>query len=82
MSRYAMCPNCGSRMHRVTDMWGNWDGETYECYKCSGDDYDEYDDYDDGERISVSDAADIWMSSGKDEDNMFGYSVEELEDAL
>ena len=37
---------------------------------------------DESERISVCDAADIWMSNGKDEDYMFGYTREELEDAL
>lgn len=42
------------------------------------DDYEE----DEGERISVWDAADIWVSNGKDEDYMFGYTEEELEDAL
>lgn len=41
---------------------------------------DEWDD--DSERISVEDAANIWLSNGKDEDYMFGYSEEELEDAL
>lgn len=41
------------------------------------DDYDE----EDSERISVWDAADIWRSHGKDEDYMFGYTEEELEDA-
>ena len=35
-----------------------------------------------GERISVYDAALIWMSNGTDEDYTFGYSEEELEDAL
>lgn len=39
-------------------------------------------DEDDEERISVGDAALIWASNGKDEDYMFGYSEEELEDAL
>ena len=45
--------------------------------------YDDDDDYDedDSERISVWDAADIWRSHGKDEDYMFGYTEEELEDA-
>lgn len=33
------------------------------------------------ESISVYDAADIWFSNGKDEDYMFGYTEEELEDA-
>lgn len=39
------------------------------------------DDYDD-ERISAYEAALIWQSNGKDEDYMFGYTEEELEDAL
>ena len=42
------------------------------------DDYEE----DDSERLSVWDAADIWASNGKDEDYMFGYTEEELENAL
>ena len=36
---------------------------------------------DDCERLSVWDAADIWKSYGKDEDYMFGYTEEELENA-
>ena len=40
MSRYAMCPECGHRMRRVLDSWGNWDGETYCCDYCTGDDYE------------------------------------------
>lgn len=31
-----------------------------------------------GEALSVSDAADIWMSNGMDEDYMFGYTEDEL----
>ena len=50
-------------------------------YDEDGYDEDEYDD-DCEERISVYDAADIWIAKGKDEDYMFGYSEEELEDAL
>lgn len=47
------------------------------------DDKDEYyDDYDDSERISISDALDIWLSSGKDEDYTCGYSEYELEKEL
>lgn len=45
--------------------------------------YDSYNDYvnnDSSEALSVSDAALIWRSHGKDEDYMFGYSEEELED--
>ena len=50
-------------------------------------DYDTSDEYEDEDedyepRLSVSDAADIWMSNGQDEDYMFGYSEEELRDAL
>ena len=33
---------------------------------------------DDGEPLNVSDAADIWLSSGMDEDQMFGYTESEL----
>ncbi len=40
------------------------------------------DDDDDGESLSVYDAALIWVSNGKDEDYMFGYTKEELEDVL
>ena len=39
-------------------------------------------DEDNSEQISVWEAADIWVSNGKDEDYMFGYTEEELEDAL
>ena len=46
------------------------------------DDYDDYMDDEEGEMISIYDAADIWASNGKDEDYTFGYSEEELEDAL
>ncbi len=44
----------------------------------------EYDDYmeDSTESYSVHDAALAWLSSGKDEDYMFGYTEEELENAL
>lgn len=45
------------------------------------DDWDDEDDSDD-EPLSVYDAALIWMSNGKDEDYMFGYTEEELEAAL
>lgn len=43
---------------------------------------DPYDDEDDSERLSVWDAALIWASNGKDEDYTFGYTEEELEEAL
>lgn len=40
-----------------------------------------YDD-EDGESLSVYDAAEIWRSNGMDEDYTFGYSEDELRDAL
>lgn len=44
--------------------------------------WEEDDDYESDESLSVYDAALIWQSNGKDEDYTFGYSEEELEDAL
>lgn len=38
-----------------------------------------FEEYEVVETLSVSDAADIWASSGFDEDRMFGYTSEELE---
>ncbi len=52
--------------------------ESYFCYNDYEDDQDDYEE----ENLSVYDAADIWLSSGKDEDYMFGYTEQELEDAL
>ena len=44
-----------------------------------GDDDDAEDDEDDaGESLSVYDAANIWLSSGMDEDSTFDYSEDEL----
>lgn len=44
---------------------------------------DEFDDIAEiDESLSVYEAAEIWASHGKDEDYMFGYTEEELEDAL
>lgn len=64
----------------VYETWTNRDGteQRGNFYPFVDDD----DDDDDGESISVYDAAQIWMSNGKDEDYMFGYSEDELEDAL
>ena len=44
-------------------------------------DYDE-DDYECEDSISVKDAALAWACRGMDEDYTFGFSREELEDAL
>lgn len=43
---------------------------------------DDFEESDNSERLSVWEAADIWASHGKDEDYMFGYTEEELENAL
>lgn len=45
-------------------------------------DDDNIEDDDDGETLDVYDAAEIWLSHGKDEDYTFGYDEDELEDAL
>ena len=48
----------------------------------ANDDIEDDEDYESDEPLSVWDAAEIWASNGKDEDYMFGYTEEELEDAL
>jgi len=72
------CPVCGEPMSKkyvYSDMG---------CanMNCSNSFYNEEDDDDDSEALSIYDAALIWASNGKDEDYTFGYSDEELEDAL
>ncbi|MGN0803916.1 MAG: hypothetical protein ACI4QI_06030 [Candidatus Coproplasma sp.] len=58
-------------------------GGDYECPICGFEYHDwEYDDDRSDERLSVYEAAEIWASHGKDEDYMFGYSEDELENAL
>ena len=73
------CPQCGSDMHkkRSGSGWYWW------CDKCQCGE-EEYDDegIDYEDRLSAEDAADIWMSSGQDEDYTFGYSEEELRNTL
>ena len=69
-----MCPRCGKPMtkkYKFSDWW---------CVTCHAGLDDEDDVID--ESLSVDDAARIWLSHGKDEDYMFGYTEEELEDAL
>lgn len=73
------CVDCGGKMKYI----GSKEWECTVCgtiYEISGIDYD--DEEDDDERISVDDAALIWASNGKDEEFMFGYSEDELENAL
>ena len=72
-----LCPRCGQPMtkrYSYSDWWCN------NCHAGLND--DEFDEDDSGERLSVEEAALIWASHGKDEDYTFGYSEEELEDAL
>lgn len=77
-----ICIDCGGVMKYIGH-------KEWECTKChtiyeivgAGYDYEDEDE-DDGERLSVYDAALIWASHGKDEDYMFGYTEDELEDAL
>lgn len=70
-NRYEVhCPNCGNTYYVDED------NEYIE-----GDDDFQHEDVDE-EYLSVYDAALIWLSHGKDEDYMFGYSEDELEEAL
>lgn len=77
MSRYLMCDTCGHRLKRYYNSWGHWDGETYYCEYCNSQSESVGE-----EGLSVSDAADIWLSNGRDEDYTFGYTEEELIEAL
>ena len=80
MAYQIFSPLCRNHEHGGMDYEGEGD---YECPVC-GFTYhdDDYDDDGNGERLSVYEAAEIWASKGKDEDYMFGYSEDELEDAL
>ena len=80
------CLVCGGDMKHIKDRdWvctecgaDAWMGD----YGCLCFDADLFDDEDDSEAISVYDAALIWASNGKDEDYTYGYSEDELEEAL
>ena len=76
MASYGCGNGCGRDMYYIGG--GNW--KCPECGKIIP--FGEPDDDEDDESLSVYDAALIWASNGKDEDYMFGYSEEELEDAL
>ena len=57
------------------------------CPNCGNEYYvddndDLIDDDDSSDNLSVYEAALIWLSHGKDEDYTFGYTEDELEDAL
>ncbi len=83
---YAECPQCGIVAYgdeEIEEIFGfRYEGTRPQswCKECrsAGSSSDDLD----GERLSVYDAADIWMSNGFDEDYMFGYTEDELRDAL
>ena len=74
------CPECGTYWYIDNDGEMINDGSAWSPFDDCDDEDDEDDD--DCERLSVDEAAAIWASHGKDEDYMFGYSEDELEDAL
>ena len=72
---------CGNRCGVDMSYIGNGEGKCPSCGKVIA--FGEPDDDEnEDENLSVYDAAQIWASNGKDEDYMFGYSEDELEDAL
>ena len=83
MPHYEMaeCPHCGKTAFgkdEIEELFGYRYGGTMPqswCRECrsKGKNTSE---------ISAFDAALIWISNGKDEDYTFGYTEEELEDAL
>ena len=50
--------------------------------ECDDEEYEDDDNEDNSESLSVYEAAQIWASHGKDEDYTFGFTEDELEDAL
>ena len=80
------CSECGYENNIDESQILSYD--EYEEFKESG--YETYNDYlydsehgdESSHGMSAYDAALIWASNGKDEDYMFGYTEEELEDAL
>jgi hypothetical protein len=76
MISYGCGKGCGVDMVYIGD--GDW-----ECPKCGKvTHFGEPNEDDESERLSVWDAAEIWVSNGRDEDYMFGYTEDELENAL
>ena len=74
-NRYRVeCSNCGT--YWFVDKYDEMinDGSAWS----PDDDDEECED----ESLNVYDAAQIWASHGKDEDYMFGYTEEQLEEAL
>ena len=72
------CWTCG----RKTEYEGEGYWHCSHCNESFFEGVDEDGDPEGGNVLSVGDAALIWASHGKDEDYMFGYTEDELEDAL
>ncbi len=88
----------GEECYKLMTMWNDdgislddcWDRFDICCADCAieklseeDSDYeDEYEEDEDDEEIDVYTAAENWLASGRDEDYMFGYTEEELENAL
>lgn len=70
------CPVCGEPLVK------RYVFSAMYCANCRYGLDDDLDYEDDDETLSVWDAAEIWASHGKDEDYTFGYSEDELEEAL
>lgn len=70
------CPRCGTPLTKRYVFSGMY------CENCRYGLESDDDEEDESEQISVWDAAEIWASNGKDEDYTFGYSEDELEEAL
>lgn len=76
---YAECPHCCKTAYgrdEIEEKFGYRYGGTVPqswCRDCRSSS---------SQSLSVYDAAQMWLSSGKDEDYMFGYTEEELENAL
>lgn len=70
------CP-CGEQMDYIGG--GNW-----ECPECGEVLYEGYDEEGESteESLSADEAALIWGSRGRDEEDTFGYLEEELEEAF
>lgn len=84
----AICPHCGKQAcgkDEIEELFGYRYDDTMPqswCKECRSSGGVRDDGLSSEENLSVYDAATIWLSNGKDEDYMFGYSEEELEDAL
>jgi len=81
-----VCDNCQSEM----EVWEEgYNKKRVSCPKCGtewfvdeNNEIIDENEVESDEKISVYEAAQIWVSNGKDEDYMFVYTEQELEDVL